>query len=213
MLSQEEDYMEDNVTWEEQIMDFNACLDRFDGKVDAMVTNQNVMVENHNAMMAAISEITEKLGKVVSSETFTAGQTAGNVNVTRRLATTTRSTPPRLSNPLQNSQPFESANFRHQGEQSQEAKEDPSTAPTILTGSPYFRTRLSSANNFDLPRADSALVRSIANIDSTTGPQSCSNCVEYGIKNGVFACYCANCADIISRCRELELPFFSELRQ
>jgi hypothetical protein len=160
MSSQGEDYIEDNVTWGEQIMDIN-------GKVDALVTNQNVMVENHNAMMAAISKISEKLGKVVSSETFTAGQTAGNVNVTRRLATTTRSTPPRLSNPLQNSQPFESANFRHQSEQSQEAKEDPSTAPTILTGSPYFRTRLSSANNFDLPRTDSALVRSIPNIDPT----------------------------------------------
>lgn len=29
-----------------------------------------------------------------------------------------------------------------------------------------------------------------------TGPESCANCAAYGTWNGVFVCYCSNCAKL-----------------
>jgi hypothetical protein len=30
----------------------------------------------------------------------------------------------------------------------------------------------------------------------STGPESCKNCAKYGTWNGVFVCYCSNCANM-----------------
>ena len=34
-------------------------------------------------------------------------------------------------------------------------------------------------------------------ISVSAGPSNCNNCACYGSLNGVFVCYCLNCADII----------------